>query len=203
MTHYFTDNRDLPSREKELRISFLGKEYTFVTDIGVFSKNELDEGSAILLEAVQSLDISGSVLDLGCGYGPIGIITASMTPQCQVTMSDVNPRAVELAVKNCIHNGIQAQCQVSDGFEKIDNSFDVILTNPPIRAGKRVIYRLFEDACAHLNKEGVLLVVIRRKQGAESALAKLQEIFGNGETILRKRGYWILKAVRTDTDINK
>ncbi len=203
MTHYFTDNRDLPSREKELRISFLGKEYTFVTDIGVFSKNELDEGSAVLLEAVQSLDISGSVLDLGCGYGPIGIITASMTPQCQVTMSDVNPRAAELAVKNCIRNGIQAQCLVSDGFEKIDNSFDVILTNPPIRAGKRVIYRLFEDACAHLNEEGVLLVVIRRKQGAESALTKLQEIFGNGETILRKRGYWILKAVRTNTDIDK
>lgn len=81
MTHYFTDNRDLPSREKELRISFLGKEYTFVTDIGVFSKNELDEGSAVLLEAVRSLDISGNVLDLGCGYGPIGIITASTAPQ--------------------------------------------------------------------------------------------------------------------------
>lgn len=196
-THYFTDNTGLPSNEKEYRYSFMGHTYVFVTDDGVFSKSALDEGSRILLEAVMQEDIHGEVLDLGCGYGPIGIITGTCFPSVHLTMTDINPRAVQLAERNCAANGIKADVFVSDGFAAVQGMYDHVLTNPPIRAGKQVIYRMFEDAHAHLQPSGSLYAVIRRKQGAESAVKKFTEIFGNCEVILRSKGYWVLKGIRT------
>lgn len=195
-THYFTDNSSLHSNEKTCRYSFMGHIYEFVTDDGVFSKSSIDEGSRVLLEAVSAEDIHGEVLDLGCGYGPIGIIAGTLFPSCHLTMTDINPRAVGLAVRNCAANGVEAKCFVSDGFAGITGMFDHVLTNPPIRAGKSVIYKMFEDAHMHLHDGGSLYAVIRRKQGAESAVKKFTEVFGNCEVILRSRGYWVLKGIR-------
>ena len=149
----------------------------------------------VLLEAVVSQPLSGPVLDLGCGYGVISVVLKSLYPECAVTSVDVNPRAVELTQLNCKQNGTDCTVLVSDGFSQLkESSFDAVITNPPIRAGKKVIYQMFEDAYTHLNLQGKLVLVIQRKQGAESALAKLNELFGNCTVISRDRGYWVLES---------
>lgn len=168
--------------------------FTFTTDNGVFSKTDIDEGSEILLEAVRELGLSGDVLDMGCGYGVISIVLKKLFPECSVTAVDVNPRAVELTEINSERNGTRLRTFVSDGFSSVDGKFRWIITNPPIRAGKKVIYQMFEDAYAHLDDGGSLVAVIRRKQGAESAVKKFQETFSNCEVITREKGYWVIKS---------
>lgn len=194
--HYFTDNHNLSENRKDHSFRFSGHLLTFTTDNGVFSKTEIDEGTKILLDAVVQEGIHGSVLDLGCGYGVVGIALKTVFPEIELTAVDVNPRAVELTELNCKKNQVFANVFVSDGFAEITASFDAVVTNPPIRAGKKVIYKMFEDACDHLSKQGALYAVIRRKQGAESAFRKLEEVFGSCEVIAREKGYWVLKSFK-------
>jgi len=193
LAHYFTDNRNLSTNRKEHSFRFLGHFFDFITDNGVFSKNGVDYGTLVLLEAVVEQNIHGTILDLGCGYGPISIVLKSLYSDIDVTSVDVNPRAVELTQLNCDKNNVKCNVLVSDGFSQLkESSFDVVITNPPIRAGKKVIYQMFDDAYDHLNNEGKLLVVIQRKQGAESAMRKLAELFGNCDVVSKDRGYWVL-----------
>ncbi len=192
--HYFTDNHNLPENRKDHSFRFSGHLLTFTTDNGVFSKTEIDEGTRILLDAVVQEGVHGSVLDLGCGYGVVGIALKTVFPDISVTAVDINPRAAELTELNCSRNGVTADVFVSDGFAEITQSFDAVITNPPIRTGKKVIYQMFEDAFDHLHRNGVLFAVIRRKQGAESAFRKFEEIFGNCEVTAREKGYWVLKS---------
>ena len=194
--HYFTDNHNLSENRKDHSFRFSGHLLTFTTDNGVFSKTGIDEGTQILLDAAVKEELHGSVLDLGCGYGAVGIALKTVYPDIQLTAVDINSRAVELTQLNCEKNHIEADVFVSDGFEGITSSFDYVLTNPPIRAGKKVIYKMFEDAFDHLNEKGEIFAVIRRKQGAESALKKFEEIFGNCEVIAREKGYWVLKSFK-------
>lgn len=197
MAHYFTDNTEMAENRKIHEVEFCGKSYPFMTDNGVFSKTGADRGSMILLDAVLADgSLHGDMLDLGCGYGLIGILAKSQVPSLRVTAADINPRAVELAKYNAKANGMHNDCRVSDCFESIPERFDCILVNPPIRAGKKVVYRMFEDSFQHLKKSGILYTVIRRKQGAESAVRKLEEVFGNGEILKREKGYWVLKNSR-------
>ena len=196
MAHYFTDNRSLKEDRKEHSFRFSGHSFTFTTDHGVFSMQGIDYGTEVLLEAVAEENVSGSLLDMGCGYGVIGIVCKKLFPECDVTMADVNPRAVELAQYNCSSNRVSCTVVESDGFQVISDSFQWILTNPPIRAGKKVVYAMFEDAYAHLSEGGTFLAVIRRQQGAESALKKLKEVFGNSEVVLKDKGYWVLKSFK-------
>ena len=194
--HYFTDNHNLSENRKDHSFRFSGNLLTFTTDNGVFSKTEIDEGTQILLEAAVQEELHGSVLDLGCGYGVVGIALKSVYPDLQLTAVDINPRAVELTQLNCQKNHVEADVFVSDGFAGIASSFDHVLTNPPIRAGKKVIYKMFEDAFDHLNDGGDIYAVIRRKQGAESALKKFEEIFGSCEVVARKKGYWVMRSFK-------
>jgi 16S rRNA (guanine1207-N2)-methyltransferase len=168
--------------------------FTFITDNGVFSKTGVDYGSEVLLDAVQKIGVHGSILDMGCGYGTIGVILKKLNPSCSVVSVDVNPRAVELTEINSQQNGCELTAFVSDGFESVKDTFDYVITNPPIRAGKKVIYKMFEDAYDHLDKNGELIAVIRKKQGAESAVKKFEEIFSNCEIVSRDKGYWILRS---------
>ncbi|MBQ8136006.1 MAG: class I SAM-dependent methyltransferase, partial [Clostridia bacterium] len=132
---------------------------------------------------------------LGCGWGPIGITVAKRFPEAEVLMCDVNARAVALAEKNIAANGVQnAAAILSDGFANIEGMFQTILTNPPIRAGKSVIYGFFKDAAAHLKPDGCLILVIRKQQGAESAERYLKTIYESVLRLDRKKGYWILKC---------
>lgn len=199
--HYFTDNRDLETNRKEHSFRFLGRLYSFTTDNGVFSKTGVDYGTMVLLEAAEKTGLTGSVLDLGCGYGVVGVVLKTLFPECDITSVDINPRAVELTQLNAKQNKVELTAFVSDGFSQLHTHFDAVITNPPIRAGKKVIYQMFDDAYESLNENGVMMAVIRRAQGAESAKKKLADLFGNCEVISRDRGYWILLSKKL-TDCN-
>ena len=187
--HYYTNRPTSESRETAFETEFAGRSYRFACDRGVFSINALYEGTRILLSALPSM--AGRILDLGCGWGPVGVILGRMYPETSIVMSDVNERAVSLAEKNLALNGVKnAQTAVSDGLSGVDGCFDAIITNPPIRAGKQVIYRLFDEALSRLRPNGRLYIVIRRQQGAESALKYLKK--ANARVIEREKGYWVL-----------
>ena len=188
--HYYTSAPESESKPFEFEAECLGQKLVFACDRGVFSKGEIDEGTRILLEALPPL--KGRVLDLGCGWGPLGITLGKLYPEISVLMSDVNQRAVDLAKTNIKKNGLQnAEAVVSDGFDMLEGAFDYIITNPPIRAGKQTIYRLFVDAIKHLNPGGSLFIVIRRQQGAESALKHLGEC---AWVIEKKKGFWVIEV---------
>lgn len=188
--HYYTP---LPESEHNMRlvqVNILGRSLTFETDAGVFSKQHIDPGSEILCKSLPELH--GRVLDMGCGWGAMTVMTLARFPALDVTMADVNERALDLAVRNVQKNGMQAKAVLSDGFERVEGEFDAVMTNPPIRAGKAVIYRMFEDAKAYLAEGGRLFLVIRKQQGAPSALKFLKELYAEAETIERDGGYWVI-----------
>lgn len=196
MDHYFTDNRHLAENRKEISFRFWCFTYTFITDNGVFSKDAVDFGSRVLLQTLcDRNELGENILDVGCGYGVVGITLKKIYPKAQMEMVDVNPRAILLAKDNALKNNIEANIHESDVYANVTgNTFSDIITNPPIRAGKKVIYQIFEEAYAHLAMDGVLWVVIRKQQGAESAVKKIKEVFGNCEIINKEKGYFILKA---------
>jgi 16S rRNA (guanine1207-N2)-methyltransferase len=196
VSHYYSENQDVPHSRKEVSFRFLDISVTLISDSGVFSKDHLDPGSELLLLHIAQQFNKETFCDVGCGYGAIGITVKKLFPNSSVTMFDINQRAIETAIENCKLNNIQCDVIHSDGFAKISDSFDMIAINPPIRAGKPVIYRLFEETEKHLSMDGILLVVIRKQHGAQSAKNKLTEIFGNCEMIDRSMGYWILKSIK-------
>ena len=190
--HYFsaapTSQHDL----RRIRADCACLSLWFDTDAGVFSRDGLDPGTKALIEAVPPL--KGRVLDLGCGWGPAGAFLKRLNPEIELVMSDVNPRAVELSRANLALNGVQAQVLLSDGFDAIHGTFDAIVTNPPIRTGKESIYGLFRQAFERLNEGGALYIVIRKQQGAPSALKTLRELDPQAEVIARKGGYWVIRT---------
>ncbi|MDF2949594.1 MAG: class SAM-dependent methyltransferase [Sedimentibacter sp.] len=200
MEHYFNQN---PTTEKEIyKFDWnIGEErFYFYTSNSVFSKSGMDFGSMLLVETVieENEGFSGNILDLGCGYGPIGIILAKLLKDSTMNMSDVNERALELCSMNIKENKVEAKVKVisSAAFENINESFDMIVTNPPIRAGKDTVFSFYEGAYEHLNKNGKLYVVIQKKQGAPSTKTKLESLFGNCETVGKKSGYFIFRATK-------
>ena len=194
MNHYYTDNKDLASEKKEFTYYFDNEVFRFTTDNGVFSKNNVDYGSYILLKSIYRLDLGDSLLDLGSGYGPIGIILKRFHPQIEVEMAEVNSRAVELAIHNCAVNGVDIKVHLCDDILKLSRSFDTIVLNPPIRAGKKVIYELYEKSKAILNEDGHLYIVIRKAQGAASSRDKLETLFRKVTMIERDKGYLVFDA---------
>lgn len=196
--HYFTDNRNLSSNRREISFRFSGYSYVFTSDTGVFSKNQVDYGTTVLLTAISKEDIKGKVLDLGCGYGTIGIVTKKLFPQIDILSSDINSRAVDLAKINYERNSVSGNTIVSDGFQEITEKFDWVLLNPPIRTGKDNIYYMFDEAYHHLNGDGKLVIVIRRKQGAESAIRHLEAVYDGVDILLKEKGYWVVRATRAN-----
>ena len=193
--HYYTNNPTSEHEERSFRAVFAGRVLAFDTDAGVFSKQHVDPGSELLCKSLPE-DLSGDVLDMGCGWGAMTVMTLARFPLVSVTMADVNERALALAVSNVEKNRMQAKAILSDGFEKVEGEFDAVITNPPIRAGKAVIYKMFEDAKAHLREGGRLLLVIRKQQGAPSALKFLKELYAKAEVIERDGGYWIIQCTK-------
>ena len=172
-----------------------GIKLQLTTDSGVFSKNKVDYGSNLLINSLPST--SGNILDLGCGYGVIGISLAKLNPGSSVTMVDINERAVDLAKKNIkLNNVTNARVTQSNGFSNVMDKFDMIVSNPPIRTGKKVIYPLFEKSISYLNPGGAIYIVIQKKQGAKSAFSKLEEIYGNCGVINKSGGYWIIRSIK-------
>ena len=193
MGQYF-DNEKLPSKMVKTNAVILGKRFTFFTDNGVFSKDGLDFGSRLLLETIPLEEVGGKVLDMGCGYGVFGI-TLNKILSCSVDMVDVNLRALHLSEINAKEN----QCSNVRIFESftysnIDSKYTSIVTNPPIRAGKKVVYDIVMNAKDHLEVNGKLFVVIRKEQGAKSLIKDLQENGYNVDVLEKKGGFFILKC---------
>ncbi len=199
MTHYFDQKPDVSHAPRSFDVSFEGVSFKFATDRGVFSRKKLDDGTELLLSTVLEREEDGAlrVLDLGTGIGVMAIVLAKLRPSFSVTGSDINERAVTLASKNARLNGVEnvAFCQ-GDGLPAEDAPpYDFIVMNPPIRAGKETVYRLFSEAREHLSEpEGRLYIVIRVKQGAASAARELAREFEHVETINRGKGYHVIKA---------
>lgn len=191
--HYYTSTPTSAHEARSFRAVFAGRVLAFDTDAGVFSKQHVDPGSELLCRALPET-LSGEVLDMGCGWGAMTVLTLARFPKLNVTMADVNERALSLAVANVEKNHMQARAVLSDGFERIEGVFDAVITNPPIRAGKAVIYKMFEDAKAHLKPGGMLVLVIRKQQGAPSALKFLKTLYRKAEVIARDGGYWIIRC---------
>ena len=194
--HYYTRNPASESRPVDCEYVYRGIPLTFRTDAGVFSKGEVDDGTDLLLKSLPE-EMTGDILDLGCGWGVIGISVARRWPDTRVTMADVNLRALELARVNAERNRAEVRCLESDGMEALKGSrFDAVITNPPIRAGKQVIYRMFADAEECLRPGGSLILVIRKQQGAESCLRYLQTLFPKVEKTAKSGGFWVLTATK-------
>ena len=202
MAHYYDEHPEVESDVRSFQFDMEGRTVEFLTDRGVFSKGGLDIGSKLLLRtAIADMrdDPAGeTLLDLGCGYGVLGLVLKRVFPKFKLTMVDVNERALDLARQNAIRNDVRYATVISsDGFSNLaDTVFDVIVTNPPIRAGKATVYRFFDDAKEHLSSNGRLYVVIGKKQGAPSAERHLQEVFGNCRRLAREKGFWILRCDR-------
>ena len=191
--HYYTNTPTSEHEERSFRAVFAGKVLAFDTDAGVFSKQHVDPGSELLCKSLPD-DLGGDILDMGCGWGAMPVMTLARFPKVRITMAVVNERALSLAVSNVEKNHMQATAILSDGFEKIEGEFDAVITNPPIRAGKAVIYKMFEEAKAHLREGGSLYLVIRKQQGAPSALKFLKALYRKAEVIERDGGYWIIRC---------
>jgi 16S rRNA (guanine1207-N2)-methyltransferase len=195
MSHYYINDNKLDHKIKKYEVEVNGIILNMYTDLGVFSKDYLDYGTRVLLETIKLDNKQETVIDMGCGYGPIGIYIAKVYPEKRVYLFDVNERAVEMALKNQEENAVNnTKISVSNLFDQVNVKADVILTNPPIRAGKQTVFRLYEEAYSNLNDGGILYVVIQKKQGAPSSVNYLSITFGNCEVIEKKKGYWILSA---------
>ena len=199
MSHYFQDDPNLVSNIKEINFEINGITMKLLTDNGVFSKNNVDAGSYTFLKVLLPLDLGKHILDLGCGYGTIGLTLAKAHEEARITLADVNPRAVALCERNAGLLNLSPRVTIlqSDIYEKIEGPYDSIVVNPPIRAGKTVTYRMYEEAKQYLIDGGSLYIVIRKAQGAESASRYIETIFGNVTLLKRDKGYYIYRAVKS------
>ena len=191
--HYYTQEPESAHQERSFQATLLGETLAFTTDAGVFSKGGVDAGTRLLIEALPELE--GRVLDLGCGWGPVGAALGKRYPGLEIVMTDINRRAVALAERNLEANGVKnARVVAGDGYESVEGRFSTIITNPPIRAGKQAIYGMFEQARDYLEAGGCLYIVIRKQQGAPSALKFREGLYGNAEVVDRGGGYWVIRA---------
>lgn len=197
--HYYSDKPQVAHDRKAAEAVLRGFSLRLVTDAGVFSKNGIDYGSRVLIDAME-LPSGAHVLDVGCGYGPIGLTAAKLVPDGHVTMIDINERAVELSRENAKANGITNVTIMQSNLltEVNKRDFDVVLTNPPIRAGKETVHAIFDQAYDHLKVGGALWIVIQKKQGAPSAKAKLESLFSRVNEVTKDKGYRIFKAVKEE-----
>ncbi|MDU2560481.1 MAG: class I SAM-dependent methyltransferase [Streptococcus mitis] len=190
---YYAENPDAAHDIHELRVDLLGEKMTFLTDAGVFSKKMVDFGSQLLLKCLE-VNQGETVLDVGCGYGPLGLSLAKAYG-VQATMVDINNRALDLARQNAERNKVEATIFQSNIYEQVEGKFDHVISNPPIRAGKQVVHEIIEKSQDFLETGGDLTIVIQKKQGASSAKSKMEEVFGNCEIVKKDKGYYILRSV--------
>ena len=207
MSHYFSEKQEVKSDRKIIKYEIENKKFEFVTDNGVFSKTKVDFGTDVMLKVFfrentgrksQKFD----VLDIGCGYGVVTVIVKAFFENVKTVSSDVNERALELTTENLLKNEVvkdennDFEVRKSFVFDNISEKFDVILSNPPIRAGKQTIFQIYEKSFEHLNKNGEFYCVIQTKHGAKSTQKKLEEVFGNCETLEIDAGYRIFRSVK-------
>ena len=194
MNQYFNNNENLKSELITIVYKCDDDEFTFFSDNGVFSKKKIDFGSNLLIKTIinkvnkKNIDI----LDVGCGYGLIGISLAKKLSS-HVLMSDINKRALHLTKKNIVTNKVDGEVIESNAYENITSTYDLIVTNPPIRAGKKQVYNILDNASNHLNNNGELWFVIRKEQGAKSTIEHLKERY-QVNIMEKSKGFYIIMA---------
>ena len=192
MPHYFSEDNDtLKSNPKEIAFRVNGIELELKTDNGVFAKDGFDRGTNVLLQYAEFDEKMESVLDLGCGYGVIGIYLSKKF-DVSPDMIDVNRRAVQLTADNIFKNNAKGQSFYSEGFKNVTKKYDCIITNPPIRVGKKVMYQLLDDAINYLYEDGRLLLVINKKHGALSAIKHLETIYRKVDVLGKNKGFYVI-----------
>ena len=207
MSHYFSEKQEVKSDRKIIKYQIENRNFEFVTDNGVFSKTKVDFGTDVMLkvflqENLYKRNEKFEVLDIGCGYGVVSVVIKSFFQNAKTVSTDVNERALELTRENLLKNGVvkaendDFKVRKSFAFDNISEKFDVILSNPPIRAGKQTIFQIYEKSFEHLNENGEFYCVIQTKHGAKSTQKKIEEVFGNCETLEINAGYRIFRSVR-------
>ena len=207
MSHYFSEKQDVKSDRKIIKYEIENKKFEFLTDNGVFSKTKVDFGTDVMLkvflrENINKKNQKFDVLDIGCGYGVVSVVLKAFFQKIKTLSSDVNERALELTTENLLKNKVikdkndDFEVRKSFAFDNISEKFDVILSNPPIRAGKQTIFQIYEKSFEHLNENGEFYCVIQTKHGAKSTQKKLEEVFGNCETLEINAGYRIFRSVK-------
>ena len=192
MSHYFT-NSDVNSNLKKYEIIIRDKKFNFYTDNGVFSKKKLDYGTRLLIESIIDEEVSGIALDVGCGYGVIGIILSSFL-DFNFDYIDVNRRALHLTEMNLKENKVKGNTFYSNVYDNVSKKYDVIISNPPIRAGKDIVYKILFDAPKHLKKDGILYFVINKNQGAKTVMKDLNTI-ASIEVLKKDKGFFVIKCI--------
>lgn len=195
MEHYFTNNENLRSELRTIKYEVKGVPFSFLSDNGVFSKDEIDYGSIVLVNSIlkNTNNDNLNILDVGCGYGFIGISLSKLL-HSHVDMVDVNNRCLHLATQNIKNNKVDAFAFYSDALDSVDKKYDLIVTNPPIRAGKKVVNKILFDAMKHLLPGSSLWFVIRKNQGAKSAIKDLESQGYTVEILAKDKGFYIMKA---------
>ncbi|HPF82753.1 MAG TPA: class I SAM-dependent methyltransferase [Bacilli bacterium] len=191
MSHYFIDDKSLEHNIVSKDVFINDKQFSFLTDNGVFSKKGLDFGTRSLLESLPN-DINGDALDFGCGYGPIGIYLKK-TYNCNVDMIDINERSIDLAKQNAKLNNASVNIFYSDIYSNVNKKYDYIVTNPPIRVGKNILYKILFEAKEHLKANGKIYLVINKDQGAKSLMKDLENDY-EVELINKNKGFFIISA---------
>ena len=194
--HYFSDRPRAAHAPRKFQAVLRGRPLVFRTDSAVFSRTGVDRGTELLIESLE-VGPGESLLDLGCGYGPIGLAIVRAVEGARVVMTDVNRRAIVLSRRNAELNRLAVEVCEGPLYEPVAGMvFDHIASNPPIRAGKAVVHGIVDGAPAHLRAGGSLWLVARTKQGAPSLRAKMQETFGNAEIVARSGGFRVLRSIR-------
>ena len=192
MGHYFTNDK-LPCNVKKTECFVLNNKFVFFTDNGVFSKDGLDFGSRLLLESIPLEEVGGKILDMGCGYGVFGVVLGRVT-DAEIDMVDVNLRAIHLSKRNIEENHVSSVSVFeSNCYSNINSKYDSIITNPPIRAGKKVVYDIVMNAKDYLKDNGKLFIVIRKEQGAKSLIVDLKKVY-KVDILAKKKGFFIIKC---------
>lgn len=192
MKHYYTDNTDLESEIVEIKYTYNDIDLVYQTDNGVFSKKAIDYGSRVLLENIVLKD-QAKVIDVGCGYGTFGIALKKCN-NIEVDMVDVNNRAINLAIQNAKLNNVIVNVFESNVYDAVKCQYDVIVTNPPIRAGKEIVMKIINESSQFLREDGEIWVIIQKKQGAPSVKKRLEELYGHCDIVKRDKGYYLLKS---------
>ena len=193
MEHYFTNNSHLKSEIRTISYENKGIVFTFFSDLGVFSKDKIDYGSRVLVETIiQQEKKYNNILDIGCGYGFIGIVLGKLN-EASVVFTDVNKRALHLCERNIKENKIKGEIVLSNAYENITETYDLIVTTPPIRAGKEVVLNIIRDARKHLKEDGELWFVIRKDQGVKSIIKCVEDIYKT-KIVKKDKGFYIVRA---------
>ena len=198
MQHYFIEKEHKKSDYFVFQDEILDRKFKFRSVDSVFSKDKIDDGTRVLLNAVSKYcDVFGYVLDFGCGVGTISVVLKTLYPQITMDACDINGTAVELTKENAKLNNVTLNNVIkSNIYENIDTKYDFIVTNPPIKVGKQILFQIITDSKEHLKNGGEIVLVIRKSHGQESLKKHMESVFGNAEILKRDKGYYIMKSIK-------